>query len=71
MSKVTMTIEDLPGGGVKIVCEPSFEQMMMKGNQAGNFTSAEGYAIFALNQLRAESKKQSPTRLIIPKLARA
>lgn len=69
MSKVTITFEDV-GDRVRITADPTFE-MMMKKNASGNtWTSAEAYAIFALNKLREESKNRTPTKIIIPRVGR-
>lgn len=65
--KVTITIEDSPGGKVKVVSQPSFE-LMMKKTKFDDLSSAEGYAVCALNAIRAASKKQGPMIIQVPKL---
>lgn len=69
MAKITITIEDV-GERVRVTADPTFEMMMKKNLQGGQWTSAEGYALLALNTLRDESKSRTPTKIIIPKLRR-
>lgn len=69
MAKITITFEDI-GEKVKVTADPTFEMMMKKNLSGGQWTSAEGYALFALNQIREESKRRTPTKIIIPKLGR-
>ena len=71
MAKIEITIEDLPNNRVAIKSEPNFEtmmKMMVSGNQ---LSSAHGYALCALNAIRRESKKQGPTKILVPRLGRA
>ncbi len=70
MAKITLTIEDTPDGNVKVVCTPSFEDMMKMETSGTALTSAHGYALFALNKIREESKRKTPTSIYIPKLGR-
>lgn len=58
MAKVIITIEDLPGEKVKIVTEPSMEQIIrMDVSGFTPLTAAEGMAFKVLNGIRLESKK--------------
>lgn len=68
MAKVTITIEDKRGGRVSIVADPNFETMIKQKEAGEDWTSAQGYAIFVLNQLREESKRQGPIGLHLPKI---
>lgn len=68
MAKITITIEDADDGKVKVVCEPNFETMMMMQVSGNGLTSAHGYAFQALNAIREESKRQGPTRIMIPRI---
>lgn len=71
MSKVTITIEDTPQG-VKTTLDPNYETLAFKltGGQ-NNLSSAEGYAIIAVNAIRTESKRRdSKMNIIIPKKRR-
>jgi hypothetical protein len=71
MSRVVITIEDKPEGGVKCECTPNFETMMMKENSGNRLTSAEAYAVHVLNALRKASKEQaSALKVLIPRLGR-
>ena len=68
MAKVIIEFEDKFNGGVKVVCNPTFEEIMKKQESGEIMSSAEAYAIFALNQVRSEAKKVDPTRILIPKV---
>lgn len=68
MAKVTITIEDSPGGKVKCVSKPTFEEIMKMNISGEDLTSAEAYAVFMLNQLRKESNRQGPTKILIPRI---
>lgn len=71
MATIVITIEDKPDGGVKIVSNPSFETMMMMTQSGEALTSAHGYALHVLNEIRHESKRQSPNKILVPRLSRA
>lgn len=58
MAKVTITIEDIEGGKVKVKSDPTFETFMKKQVSGERLTSADGYAMSALNHIRAKSKEQ-------------
>lgn len=68
MAKVTITLEDNPEGGVKCVADPSYEILMTIHTSGHEWTSAQAYAMFVLNQLRKESKNQKPTKILIPRI---
>jgi len=74
MAVIKITIEDKPDGNVKILCDPKASHLAMKTKSAGaeELTSAEGYALFAINQLMFVSSKQGPkkTPLWLPKIIR-
>lgn len=69
MARVTITIEDLPNGKVKIVADPSFEILTKITVNFSDLTSAQGYAIFALNQIRMASKAGN-INISVPKARR-
>lgn len=72
MAKITITIEDLPNGSVKVEATPNFETMMKLDISGNSLTSAHGYALFVLNQVRKKSKEFNPNNLIqIPRIRRA
>lgn len=54
--KITITIEDLPGDKVSIVCDPTGETLMKMIQSGEAQTSAMGYAIGLLNKARDISK---------------
>lgn len=69
MAKVTITIEDMPNNKVKIEVNPSMEHFFRKIH-SGNIdetTSAEGYAIQAINEIRSASKNKGTQKLFIPR----
>lgn len=71
MSKIVITIEDLPGDRVKASMTPSFSELAFKvKNSISPLTSAETYAVSVVNRIMEinNSKKKEPTRIIIPKL---
>jgi hypothetical protein len=68
MASVIITIEDTPDGKVKIVCVPSFEQIIKQDVSGESFTAAQGYALMMLNKAREESKNNNPLRLVIPRV---
>lgn len=68
MAKITLTFEDNPEGGVKVVAEPSFETLMKKMASGHDLTAADGYAISALNTVRKISESNSPNKILIPKV---
>lgn len=70
MAKVTITFEDLPDGKVKVESTPRFEQMAKMIVMGQDATSAEGMALYAINQIRAEAKRAGPTRILLPRLVR-
>lgn len=73
MAKITVTIEDAPNGQVKCVADPSFEQLMGLDATGQGWTSAQGYAVFLLNQLRMASKeleKKHNPKILLPKIGR-
>lgn len=68
MAKITITIEDLPGNKVSVKAEPTLETMFKMELAGDSLTSAQGYAFTALRAIREESKKQTPTKIIIPRV---
>lgn len=70
MAKVTIVIEDLPGDQVKIVADPSLEDIFKMTMDGHETTSAHGYAFAMLNTARAESKSKEPHKIILPKRPR-
>lgn len=68
MAKITITIEDFPGDKVKVVSDPSFENMVKLAHNGSLLTAAHGYAFLALNAIRSESKKRdSKLNIILPR----
>jgi hypothetical protein len=69
MARVTITIEDLENGKVRVVSDPSFENMIRAEISGHTISSAFGYAFTAINAIRNEAKKTEPeNRILIPKL---
>lgn len=68
MAKILIVIEDQPDGTVSCVSTPNFAEMMRDGE--GPLTAAEGYALFALNQIRNESKQRGNILLKLPKIGK-
>ncbi|OPX89076.1 MAG: hypothetical protein A4E53_01684 [Pelotomaculum sp. PtaB.Bin104] len=70
MAKIVITIEDLPNGKVKTSCDPNFDTMIRMHISGTPFTAAHGYALAALNKIVEESKKNCPTRILIPRVGK-
>ncbi len=71
MSKCVITIEDQPGNRVKVTCVPTGETLIKKHVSGHDLTSAEAYALFALRQLREESKRKTSNIIVpIPRIGR-
>ncbi len=60
--KLTITIEDLPGGGVLISGDPSLDDLCERAKKPKTLTSAEGYAMQAwiTLQLKAAIAAKDP-----------
>lgn len=58
MADVTIKIKDISGGKVEVLCDPNFETMMKIDISGSSLTAAHGYAIKALNAIRAASKEE-------------
>lgn len=69
MAKVTLTIEDLPDGKVKVTSDPKMEVLIKMEVSGYGLSSAEGYAFACLNKIREISKSNSAdNKIIIPRL---
>lgn len=69
MAKITITIEDIPGGKVKVVSTPSFETMAKMIQSGEDMSDAHGYALKCINTIREVSKSANPSNIIqIPKV---
>ena len=66
MAEVKITIIDNEDGTVTVRPEPKLSYLLQKA-KSGDLTSAEGYAIFALNKIKEESKAQGSTIIKIPR----
>lgn len=71
MAKVIITIEDIDGGNVRIVGNPTFETMAKMINSGESMSDAHGYALAMMNHVRKIGKEKGPTKLWIPKLGRS
>lgn len=70
MSKLVITIEDVPGGGVKIMSQPSNETLLMKINSGDGVTAAEAYALRAMRAIREDAKSQGQLIAPVPRIGR-
>lgn len=72
MAKVTITVEDLDNGKVKITAEPNFMTIMKIDISGNHLTPAHGYALRMMNEAMRVSKENNPENLIqIPRVRRA
>jgi hypothetical protein len=71
MAKVTITIEDHPGGRVEFKMEPSAETLIAMIASGHDLTGAETYAMACVNRVREISRSQSDhTTIYIPRIGR-
>lgn len=70
MAKVTITIEDQPGNRVKVDVAPRAETLIKKYVSGHELSSAEAYALYCIRQLREESRRKEPIRVMIPRIGR-
>lgn len=69
MAKVSITIEDKDNGKVSVICTPQMSELIGLEISGQGTTSAQGYAIAALNAIRKISKEnQSKIMVGIPQL---
>jgi hypothetical protein len=69
MAKITITVEDLPNGKVKIEAKPNYLEIMAKDISGNHLTAADGYALAMLNRAREVSRQNGPTNLVkIPRI---
>lgn len=69
---ITMTLKNLPNGGVEIQCSPSFEMMMNMIDSGHELTPAHGYLMAAANVIRTLARNKDENMIIkVPKLGRA
>lgn len=73
MAKITITIEDKPNSRVEVIVTPPAESLLNKIASHGpnSLTSAEAYALCAVRTVREESKRNGPTRIMVPRVGRA
>lgn len=70
MASISITIEDMPGGKVRIVAHPSFEEMARMINSGEKATSAHGYALRMLREARNISKGKHNMKVLLPPVRR-
>lgn len=68
--KVTLTFEDRPEGGVKVVMEPNFETLMRMMVSGHELTSAQAYAVHAANAVRHASKQHGKLPILVPRIGK-
>lgn len=62
MSVITITITDQPGGGVTIIGNPRFEEIIQKNISGNGTTAAEGYALSMMKLALKISKDNAPQK---------
>jgi hypothetical protein len=71
VAEITITIKDLPNGGVEVKANPSFETMAMMVESGHELTSAHGYTMSCLNVIRELSRKKEDGMIVkIPRLGK-
>jgi len=65
MAKITITIEDVEGGKVKCVSNPTFEDMLKMHAVKKGLQASHGYALCAINAFRNASKVGAPFQAIV------
>ncbi len=69
MAKVVITIEDAPGGMLKIESNPTFETMMkMDTSGSEDITGARGCALKVLYEIYKGSRSKKPSTIYVPKI---
>lgn len=68
MAKITITIEDLPNGRLKVACDPSAETMAKRIIGGEKSTSAHGLALAAINAILKEKREQERGKIILPRV---
>lgn len=68
MAKIVLTFEDKPGDKVSVDAKPKFSELVQIEISGAGLTSAQAYALFALNKIREESKKRDKMKLILPRI---
>lgn len=68
---VTLTFTDTPDGKVKVVSDPSFETMCQMEISGHGLSSANGYALLAINAIRKAAKsKDIDQKVFIPRIGK-
>lgn len=71
LRKVTLTFEDKPDGKVSVTSDPSFETMCQMEISGHGLSSANGYALVAINAIRNASKsKEIDNKVYIPRIGK-
>lgn len=66
MAKITIVIEDIPQGKIKVTCDPPVVKIMHRHLSGYEMTGAHGYALCALNAVREESRKRGQGKILLP-----
>lgn len=67
MPKVTITLEDIHGGAVKVTVEPNMKSLIEKIHSGRDISPAEGYAFRAVRSVHQDSRSQAKKLgLVIP-----
>lgn len=71
MANCKIILEDLGGGKVKVVSEPSMEIVFKMVESGNELTAAHGYLFVALNAIRKAAQSKEPTnKILIPRVGR-
>lgn len=70
MAKITITIEDLFGGGVTSEADPSGEEMAAMVRSGHGLTAAHGYALAAMNLLVELSRRSKENSKLLVSVAK-
>lgn len=71
MAKITITIEDMEGGSVRMASDPPYGDMAERAINGHGTTSAEGYAMNMLRIFWSEQKERQKEKKLavgLPKL---
>lgn len=69
-NKITITIEDMPDGTVKVVSNPTADHMIIDVTEHRS-TAAQGYALGMLNRAREMSRDISSNLIVkVPRVGR-
>lgn len=69
-NRIVITIEDIPGGKVRVDSTPKFSEMARMIVSGESMSDAHGYALAAMRAIREASKEAGPVKILLPRIGR-